>query len=190
MSAEIPANIGELSRHALHEAIEKVDLALDGAPEDIRKAVAVIRLVTDMPRRCPWYGVPVDPDDSSVTVGVVLRNLLDFYWGNEDYRREMLRVLEGGKQDYNEHLDRLLDPERDRAEFAEPGLSREHAAEAWRADFSPWEFLFGDGDWHPVTVKAWWLDKSGRQVVQIEWSIAGETWGESFRFEREKARER
>lgn len=58
-----------------------------------------------------------------------------------------------------------------------------------RSDFSPWEFLFGDGEWHPVTVRAWWLDKLNRQVVQIEWSINGETWGESYRVEPEKVRE-
>jgi hypothetical protein len=133
MSAEIPADVSELSRHALREAIGKVDAALADAPEDIRQAVAVIRLVTDMPHRCPWYGVPMDPRDSSVTVGVVLGNLLGVYWGSEGYRQEMLRALEGGKRDYGEFLDRLLDPERRQAECAEPGLPQEHAAEAWRA---------------------------------------------------------
>lgn len=72
------------------------------------------------------------------------------------------------------------------ADDPEPG---DPAAE-WRSDFSPWEFLFGDEDWHPVTVKAWWLDKSKRQVVQIEWHIDGETWAESYRAVPERMRER
>lgn len=59
----------------------------------------------------------------------------------------------------------------------------------WRGDFSPWQFLFGDGAWHPVTVRAWWLDKAGREVVQIEWSIAGETFGDSYIADPGKMRE-
>jgi hypothetical protein len=50
----------------------------------------------------------------------------------------------------------------------------------YRTDDAPWRFLFGDGEEHPVTVRAWWLDKYGRQVVQIEWSIDGSTWSESY----------
>jgi hypothetical protein len=118
MSREVPGDIGELSRHALREAVDKVDHELADAPEDVRKAVAVIRLVTDIPRRAPWYGVPMDPGDSSVTVGVVLRNLVECSWGTE-HERERLRLrLAQGKASYSAYLDRLLDPERYQAECA------------------------------------------------------------------------
>jgi hypothetical protein len=75
----------------------------------------------------------MDPEDSSVTVGVVLRNLLGVYWNNEDYRQELLRDLETGKRDYLDYLDHLLDPERHAAECAEPGLSGARAISAYRA---------------------------------------------------------
>jgi hypothetical protein len=133
MSHEVPEHLDELSRHALREAITKVDEALAGAPEDVRRAIAVIKLVTGMPRRCPWYGVPMDPEDSSVTVGVVLANLLGVYWGSEGQRQELLRGLEAGKRDYHDYLDHLLDPERWAAESAEPGLSPAQAASAYLA---------------------------------------------------------
>jgi hypothetical protein len=57
-----------------------------------------------------------------------------------------------------------------------------------RSDRSPWLFLFGDGEWHRVTVRAWWRDCLGRQVVQIEWHINGSTWEETYLFDNEKAR--
>lgn len=53
----------------------------------------------------------------------------------------------------------------------------------------PWLFLFGDGEWHHVTVRGWWLDKLGRLVTQIEWSAGGEYWTGEYRAEAEKMRE-
>jgi hypothetical protein len=40
--------------------------------------------------------------------------------------------------------------------------------------------LFGDHEWHHVTARAWWTDRRGRPVVQIEWRAAGSTWEESY----------
>lgn len=50
----------------------------------------------------------------------------------------------------------------------------------YREDRSPYLFLFGDGGWHPVQARAWWRDKHGREVVQVEWSADGSTWGEAY----------
>lgn len=58
-----------------------------------------------------------------------------------------------------------------------------------RDDNSPWLFLFGSGEWHPVSVRGWWTDRHGRQVVQVEWHADGSTWEESYLAEPEKMRE-
>jgi hypothetical protein len=50
----------------------------------------------------------------------------------------------------------------------------------YRSDQSPWMFLFGDGEWHPVSARAWWTDRDGRGVVQIEWHADGSTWEETY----------
>lgn len=59
----------------------------------------------------------------------------------------------------------------------------------YRADGQRWLVLFGDGDWHPVTVRAWRKDRYGRDVIGIEWHAALETWGESYVAEPGKIRE-
>jgi hypothetical protein len=65
-----------------------------------------------------------------------------------------------------------------------PTESRDTTREniGWHRDESPtgWEMLFGDGEWHSVDVRAWWLDDRGRQVVQIEWFAELTTWGGTF----------
>jgi hypothetical protein len=53
----------------------------------------------------------------------------------------------------------------------------------------PREMLFGDGQWHFVTVRSWWKDRHGRTVVKVEWSIGGETYGESYLADPERIRE-
>ena len=50
----------------------------------------------------------------------------------------------------------------------------------YRSDQSPYLFLFGDGEFHPVTVVAWWTDRHGRWVVQVNWHIDGSTYDESY----------
>lgn len=60
----------------------------------------------------------------------------------------------------------------------------------WRDGLNlPWRFLFGDGEWHVVRARAWWTDRHGRAVVEIEWHAAGDTWNESYLVNREHIRE-
>lgn len=59
----------------------------------------------------------------------------------------------------------------------------------YRDDRSPWLLLFGDREWHPVTVVAWWTDRHGKGVVQIEWHIDGSTYDESFIVDHSRMRE-
>jgi hypothetical protein len=59
----------------------------------------------------------------------------------------------------------------------------------YRPDSSPWEFLFGDGEWHQVKAVAWWTDRNGRDVVQIEWHIGGSTFEETYLVDLAKMRE-
>lgn len=73
----MPENLGELSNYAFDEAVRTLDRHLAGAPDEVRAALAVVRLVSGVPRRSPWYGIPIHPDDSSVTVGVALRNAFE-----------------------------------------------------------------------------------------------------------------
>jgi hypothetical protein len=80
--------------------------------------------------------------------------------------------------------DPRLRPALERADPGDSGIF-----DGYRADDSPWRFTFGDGEEHPVTVRGWWLDKRGRQVVGIEWRIAGSTWNESYLVASEKMRE-
>jgi len=56
-------------------------------------------------------------------------------------------------------------------------------------DNAPWDFLFGSGEWCRVSVRAWWRDRLGREVVQIEWHISGSTYGETYLADPEKMRE-
>jgi hypothetical protein len=113
MSDEIPQSLGELSNAALHSAIDKIDAALSDAPQELRDAVSVVRLVVDVPRRGPWYGVPVDPNDSSVTIGTLLGNIVKFHEEKLD-RQTASRYrsyYERGKADYYDYLDHIWNPE-------------------------------------------------------------------------------
>jgi hypothetical protein len=73
-------------------------------------------------------------------------------------------------------------------ERALPGDSDQDPPD-YRRVMRPYEILFGDGEWHPVTIRARWSDKAGRLVVKVEWSAAGERWTETYIAEREKVRE-
>jgi hypothetical protein len=53
----------------------------------------------------------------------------------------------------------------------------------------PWDFLFGDGDWRRVRARAWWRDRHGREIVEVEWSIGRETFNETYLVDRERMRE-
>jgi hypothetical protein len=75
-------------------------------------------------------------------------------------------------------------------EVARPGDTTRRDT-GWHRDESPtgWEFLFGDGKWHWVDVRAWWFDDRGRKVVQVVWHAEHSTWDETYLFEPEKGRE-
>lgn len=114
MSDQVPTHIGELSTHRLDQAVDAVDAALRaaGAPQAALDEVAIIRLVTRVPRATPWYGVQVKPGDSSVTAGVLLRNAVYAYEkaGQPGEAARLAQLIEHGKRDYYEYLDRLLEP--------------------------------------------------------------------------------
>jgi hypothetical protein len=58
----------------------------------------------------------------------------------------------------------------------------------YRKTREPWEAEFGDGGWHRVEARAWWLDRDGRWVVQAEWSAAGGRWTETYRYDPQRMR--
>jgi hypothetical protein len=83
-------------------------------------------------------------------------------------------------------------PSRDRR--LNPDLERALPADS--VGYTDWEHvgrlheaLFGDGAWHPVTVKARWRDRRGTAVVQLAWTIGGESYGESYLADPERIRE-
>jgi len=61
----------------------------------------------------------------------------------------------------------------------------------YREDRRTWLVLFGDGSWRSVTVKAWRVDRHGREVVDLEFWDRSEltTRTSSFVVDREKLRE-
>jgi len=65
-------------------------------------------------------------------------------------------------------------------EVARPGDSPGRDPGYRDGENAPWDFLFGDHEWHRVSVRAWWRDRLGREVVQIEWHADGSTWEESY----------
>jgi hypothetical protein len=77
-------------------------------------------------------------------------------------------------------------------EVALPGDTTTGFDHGWRdGERRTRDFLFGDGQWHPVTVRAWWTDDLNRTVVQIEfWDESAMTTREgTYLFDPEKARE-
>lgn len=131
MSREVPENIGELSTYALQQAIDRVDEALKDAPQDLRDAVTVIRLVENVPRQSPWYGVSTwagRDDDQTALLGTLLGNIADTleYVAGSVERPEtaanaiacahsdaghLRRMLARAKRAYDAYLDHLLDPQ-------------------------------------------------------------------------------
>jgi hypothetical protein len=55
----------------------------------------------------------------------------------------------------------------------------------WRKLGEPREVLFGDGSWRPVTAVAWWLNRDGQPVVQLQWR----SWGQAYIADPERIRE-
>jgi hypothetical protein len=131
VSFEWPDEIGELSRWALDHAIETLEKAHEGEDGDVRKALSVIRLVARMPRSSPWWGQIIDPSDSSVDVGVMMRNAFEAVGDDVDalcqggeirntanswFTRLYVARWREGKRQYYDFLDHLTDPERWEAE--------------------------------------------------------------------------
>jgi hypothetical protein len=147
MSRDVPEHIGELSRYALQQAIDRVDRELAGAPQELRDAVSVIRLVTDVPRRAPWYGAIIDSEDSSVSVGVMMRNAFEAVGDSIDaptdrglethadhwFTKLYLSRWRRGRREYRDYLEHLTDPARFERECAERRLSAEQAAAIHRS---------------------------------------------------------
>jgi hypothetical protein len=72
-------------------------------------------------------------------------------------------------------------------EVARPGDSG--IFDEYRSDGSPWLVLFGDHAWHHVSVRAWWRDRYGRDVVQVEWYAVGSTWEDGYLVNPDRMRE-
>lgn len=136
MSFEVPEHIGELSTWAFDAALGKIDRALADAPDDVRAAISVIRLVSGMPRCMPWYGVSMPtPEGDTVSMGRVLGNAFeavgDWPW-TEPRKTEHYFTCRHypawrqGRRDYNDYLDHLLDP----AGWEARRFTAEQAAEA------------------------------------------------------------
>lgn len=147
MSDEWPTHIGELSAWSLNHAIETLEKTIGshdnaGLPNDAQKALAVIRLVAKMPRACPWWGQVIDSNDSSVHVGVMMRNAFEAL--GEDIDESSSEGLIGrpkswftqlylprwteGRRRYYDFLDHLLDPVHWEEEYERKRLSDEQAA--------------------------------------------------------------
>jgi hypothetical protein len=120
VSFEVPEHIGELSTWAFEEALGKIDAALADAPDDVRAAISVIRLVSGMPRQAPWYGVHMPtPEGDTVSMGTVLGNAFeavgDWPWAEPRktehwFTRRHYPAWRQGRRDYHDYLDHLFDP--------------------------------------------------------------------------------
>lgn len=77
---EHPQSLRELSRYRLNEAHGALAsyLAESDAPAEVREELRIARLITDpgIAQRS-WYGISIDPEDTSVTVGVMMRNAFE-----------------------------------------------------------------------------------------------------------------
>jgi hypothetical protein len=109
MSSQDPQDVYELSRHRYEQALGRVEAALTigwslGDP-DLLNEMRIIRMAAM--NRLPWWGMTVDPEDSSVTVGVVLRNAFDAVGDSHSFTRRNLPRWRQGKKEYLEWLDTL-----------------------------------------------------------------------------------
>jgi hypothetical protein len=67
------------------------------------------------------------------------------------------------------------------ADFA-PSAEIRHASERWL-------ILFGDNHWHPVLVRAWRQDRFGRDIADVEWHAAADTWAEAYVVDLDRMRD-
>lgn len=144
---EWPTRLGDLSAYALDEAVKAVGTFVERSGESPERdnairAMATIRLVARMPRSAPWYGEIIDPSDSSVHVGIMMRNAFEALGEDIDEIAEkglisrpknwftrfyLPRWLEGRRR-YYDFLEHLFDAPRWEAEYERRRLSDEQAA--------------------------------------------------------------
>lgn len=137
MTNDIPRNVGELSRYAMQEALDKIDRYLANAPQELRDAISVVRLVEGMPRQAPWFGVQVPtPEGDSVAVGTLLGNAFEAlgdwaWWGPVKTEHSFTQRWYGpwvkGRTAYNDFLDHLTEPQAWERGQAEARLAHEDA---------------------------------------------------------------
>jgi len=80
VAADNPRDVWELSRARYEEALSRVEKALrlgwtPGTRRDLLNEMRIIRMVGM--RQTPWWGAGIDHGDSSVTVGVMMRNAFE-----------------------------------------------------------------------------------------------------------------
>ncbi|MCW2929916.1 MAG: hypothetical protein JWM19_878 [Actinomycetia bacterium] len=144
-SPEFPERPGDLSTYALNHAIGLLSDELKDHPnEDLRRALAVIRLVAPMRRQVPWYGaaMAIPGRTDSVQLGTVIRNAFEALGDDVDVLGEGGVVLNNhrswfaqfyapawhqGKRDYDDFLDHLFDPVRHEEEDERNRLSHAQA---------------------------------------------------------------
>lgn len=135
MSREWPTHIGELSTYALDQAIETLSKEAAGISPDVDKALAVIRLVAPRRRAAPWYGQVIDPEDSSVTAGVMMRNAFEAVGDHVDepprhwFTRMYLGRWRRGRTEYYDFLEHLTDPVRWEQEAEAAKMTAQQAME-------------------------------------------------------------
>lgn len=124
MSDDNPRDVWDLSQHRYHLALDRVETACradDESRDYLLNEMRIVRMVSL--HRAPWWGEAVDPDDSSVTVGVMMRNAFEAVGDDIDYdptgekltvtsarhwlTRRYLPLWRRGKKEYSEWLDTL-----------------------------------------------------------------------------------
>jgi hypothetical protein len=121
VSWDNPVDAYELSRARYEEALSRVEavVQLADSPELLNE-VRIIRMVGM--NRAPWWGQGIDHEDSSVTVGVMMRNAFEAVGDYIDYptdqglktdaghwlTRRYLPLWRQGKREYQDWLDTLF----------------------------------------------------------------------------------
>ena len=137
---EWPTTIGELSRYMMDEAVRTLETELSAgtSSDDARAALAVIRLIARTPAETPWWGQVIDPRDSSVHVGVMMRNAFEAlgediglsdqglvgqprHWFTKLYLGRWVQ----GRREYYDFLDHFISPVKWEEEQKRPLMDRQ-----------------------------------------------------------------
>lgn len=123
---EHPPDIRALSRERLDRAYQRIEAFLRDrdAPDEILEELRIVRLIVDPGvRQKSWYGLSIDPDDTSTTVGVMMRNAFEALGVNSDllsinsrepvksrswFVKHYLPLWRNGRQAYYAFMDELL----------------------------------------------------------------------------------